>query len=211
MSRRFTVLHPGDPRLLAVPGDPAVVTEMVASAVLDEGADAHPPQELTRAALLDLAARGSLSLDRSPSPSHFTASSLVVESGADRVAVLWHNKAQRWLQPGGHADGDANLAHVAWREATEETGIGGLSVVVPAIHVDIHPFTPAYETPHLHFDLRFLVLAPPGAVPTSNHESAEVRWVDLPTLRTLDPDPGLVHLVRWGLELARAMPLEVWP
>ena len=41
-------------------------------------------------------------------------------------------KLQRWLQPGGHADGDANLAGVALREATEETGIEGLRVVLPA-------------------------------------------------------------------------------
>lgn len=211
MNPGVEVLHPGDPRLSPSPGSVAAVADLVAAAALDEGADAHPEQSPTRAAFLELADRGAEALDRSPWPSHFTASALVVEAGAQRVAVLWHNKAQRWLQPGGHADGDGNLAHVAWREATEETGMEGLAVVVPAVHVDIHPFRPPHEDPHLHFDLRFVVLAPPGAEPSANHESAEVRWVDLTELDQLAPDPGLVHLSRWGLEVARGLPPEDWP
>lgn len=211
MSSGLAVLTQGDPRLSPAPGDVDAVADIVAAAALDEGAGAHPEQSATRAAFLELAGRGAEALDRSPWPSHFTASALVVEAGAERVAVLWHNKAQRWLQPGGHADGDGNLAHVAWREATEETGIAGLAVVVPAVHVDIHPFSPPNEEPHLHFDLRFVVLAPTGAEPIANHESAEVRWVDLAELDRLDPDPGLVHLSRWGLEIARGLPPGAWP
>lgn len=207
----LVVLLPGDPRLSPAIGDIDALLALVSTARLDPSADAWPAQSPTRARFEELAARGAAVLDRSPSPAHFTASSLVVESGAERVAVLWHNKARRWLQPGGHADGDGNLAHVAWREATEETGIAGLAVVVPAIHVDVHPFTPPDEPPHLHYDLRFVVLAPPGASPRANHESAEVRWVDPASLGDLDPDRGLVHLSVWGLEIARSLPPEVWP
>ena len=211
MTPSVEVLHAGDPRLSPSPGDVGAVLDAVAAAALDGGSGAHPAQSSTRTAFLELAERGPEALDRSPWPSHFTASALVVEAGAERVAVLWHNKARRWLQPGGHADGDGNLAHVAWREATEETGMEGLAVVLPAVHVDIHPFAPPHEDPHLHFDLRFVVLAPAGAMPTANHESAEVRWVDLPALDGLDPDPGLLHLSRWGLAVARGLPPGVWP
>lgn len=206
-----TVLHPGDPRLSPAMGDTAALTALISSALLDDGPTAWPTQAPTRQKFDALAARGPSVLDRTPSPAHFTASSLVVEAGAERLAVLWHNKAQRWLQPGGHADGDGNLAHVAWREATEETGMDGLAVVVPAVHVDIHPFSPPHEAPHLHYDLRFVVLAPPGATPSANHESAEVRWVEPESLRELDPDPGLVHLSVWGLAVARAISPRLWP
>lgn len=211
MTGAFEVLYPGDVRLSAREGDVAALSEAVGAAMLSDGAEAHPAQEPTRARFVDLASSGAVALDRAPSPAHFTASALVVEAGARRVAVLWHNKAQRWLQPGGHADGDGNLAHVAWREASEETGMAGLAVVVPAVHVDIHPFTPPGERAHIHYDLRFVVLAPTGAVPVANHESAEVRWVDLDELQQLDPDPGLVHLSRWGLEVARTLPPHLWP
>lgn len=211
MSRAAEVIHPGDDRLVPRRGDIDGVVATVADAHLDDGPRAHPDQASTRQRFVDLAGLGADVLDRSPSPDHFTASALVVESGAERVAVLWHNKAQRWLQPGGHADGDGNLAHVAWREATEETGIAGLAVVVPAVHVDIHPFSPPGEQTHIHYDLRFVVLAPAGAAPIANHESAEVRWVDLASLDRLEPDPGLVHLSRWGLRVARELPLDAWP
>ena len=77
---------------------------------------------------------------RSCAEGHLTGSALVVDAAAERVLLLFHRKVRRWLQPGGHVDGDANLAGVALREATEETGIEGLRVVVPAIDLDIHEF-----------------------------------------------------------------------
>lgn len=211
MKRVFQVLEAGDPRLVARPGDIVALRSAVEAAAIDHRSDAFPPQSATLERFRHLAAGSAEVLDRSPSPSHFTASALVVEAGAQRVAILWHNKARRWLQPGGHADGDGNLAHVAWREASEETGIDGLAVVVPAVHLDVHPFEPPGEPTHLHFDLRFVVLAPPGAIPEANHESAEVRWVGPAELAALDPDPGLVHLVSWGLEIARSVAPAAWP
>ena len=69
-------------------------------------------------------------LDRRCRPGHLTGSALVVDPSDRRILVLFHTKLQRWLQPGGHADGDADLARVALREAAEETGI-----VLSLIHI----------------------------------------------------------------------------
>lgn len=211
MSGHFEAVLAGDPRLERRPADVELLVDLVEAAHLDGSGTASPDQEATRREFLDLAQRGPVVLDRSPSTAHFTASALVVEHGARRFALLWHNKAQRWLQPGGHADGDGNLAHVAWREATEETGIPGLAVVVPAVHLDVHPFRPPGQPAHLHFDLRFVLLAPAGSTPVANHESAEVRWVEPGDLGALEPDPGLVHLCSWGLGVARSLPAVLWP
>ena len=102
---------------------------------------------------------------------HLTGSALVVDSVGARTLLMLHRKLGRWFQPGGHADGDANLAHVALREATEETGLADLRVAVPAIDLDIHRVDPPGEPPHLHLDVRFLVIAPDGAVEVANEES----------------------------------------
>ena len=57
---------------------------------------------------------------------HLTGSAAVVDPGRNAALILHHVKLDRWLQPGGHADGVADLAEVALTEATEETGIEGL-------------------------------------------------------------------------------------
>ena len=78
------------------------------------------------------------SLLRTCTAGHFTGSALVVHDDRERLLLMLHTKAGLWLQPGGHADGQADLSEVALREATEETGIDRLRVVRPAIDLDIH-------------------------------------------------------------------------
>jgi 8-oxo-dGTP pyrophosphatase MutT (NUDIX family) len=132
--------------------------------------------------------------DRTTRPGHLTGSALVVDPRNRRLLLLHHRKLQMWLQPGGHADGDTNLASVALREATEESGIEGLTVLLEPIDVDIHRVAPPREDPHLHLDVRFLVLAPAGAVAAINHESTGSKWVEFSELAHLGVDPGLVRM-----------------
>ncbi|MCU1353951.1 MAG: ADP-ribose pyrophosphatase [Acidimicrobiales bacterium] len=138
-------------------------------------------------------------LHRSSEDAHLTGSGVVVDDAGERTLLMLHRKLGRWLQPGGHADGDANLAAVALREATEETGIEGLRVAIPAVDVDVHRVAPPDARPHLHLDVRFLVVAPPGAVEHANEESLELRWVRPADLDALEVDPSTRRLVERGL------------
>lgn len=144
-------------------------------------------------------------LDRSERPGHFTGSALVVHADLERTLVLFHAKLKIWVQPGGHADGDANLPAVALREAEEETGIEGLCVWPVAVDLDIHRVDPPGEDAHEHFDVRFVVLAPEGAAIHANHESEAHRWVRPEELAGLGADVGLQRLATNGLALARSI------
>lgn len=135
--------------------------------------------------------------DRTTAPGHLTGSALVVDASHERVLLLLHRKLRRWLQPGGHADGDHELAGVALKEATEETGIDGLRVLVPAVDLDVHAVDHGdvlWE--HLHLDLRFVVEAPQGAVERGNHESLGLRWVTWEELDEVADEEGLRRLAR---------------
>ena len=138
---------------------------------------------------------------------HLTGSALVVDATGERTLLMLHRKLGQWFQPGGHADGDTNLPAVALREATEETGIEGLVVVVPAIDVDVHRVEPPREAPHLHLDTRYLVFAPAGAHEHGNEESLALRWVTESDLAGLEPavDDSTRRLVRRGLDVARSL------
>jgi len=136
---------------------------------------------------------------------HLTGSAMVVDPDTERFLFMLHAKVGRWLQPGGHADGDAALPGVALREATEETGITGLRAAAPAIDLDVHLFEAAKEVSHLHFDVRYLVVAPPGAVASGNHESRGLRWAGLDELDGLDLDVGTHRLARHALAALRTL------
>lgn len=160
------------------------------------------PQARLRDQMVEFAESHPDALHRSCAAGHFTGSALVLDPGSGRVLVLLHTKLRKWLQPGGHTDGEANLAATALREATEETGIEGLAVVGPPADLDIHEVRPPNEPVHLHLDVRYLVLAPPSARAVGNHESQALRWVRPDELAALGADEGLLRLARRAVPLA---------
>ncbi|MEU4495076.1 NUDIX hydrolase [Streptomyces sp. NPDC023998] len=106
---------------------------------------------------------------------HVTASALVIDPVRDRVLLTLHKKLGMWLQMGGHCEpGDATLADAALREATEESGIGGLTLLPGGpVRLDRH----AIPAPcHWHLDVQYAALAPAGAVAEISDESLDLRW-----------------------------------
>ncbi|NJN25988.1 MAG: NUDIX hydrolase [Cyclobacteriaceae bacterium] len=120
-----------------------------------------------------------LCYSRSLLSGHITASSFIVDHSGCKVMLLHHKKLNRWLQPGGHADGEEDLRAVAAKEAHEETGLKNLSLKVPDIFdIDIH-LIPAYGNVkvHFHYDVRFLFVGDTGESFAVSDESNDVAWV----------------------------------
>ena len=112
-------------------------------------------------------------------PGHITGSAWIVDAQHTAALLVHHAKLNKWLQPGGHSDGDENTLAVALREAQEETGI--LNFIIPAetfFDIDIHPIPQRKDmAAHLHYDVRFLLYASKKDEIIISEESHDVQWI----------------------------------
>jgi 8-oxo-dGTP pyrophosphatase MutT (NUDIX family) len=134
---------------------------------------------------------------RSCAPGHLTGSAWVVNADHSRVLLTLHRKLGRWLNPGGHADGDPDLPSVGLREAREETGLAGVRLVSRALFdFDRHWIPERPGTPgHFHYDFRFLCEADDGEPLEISEESVDLAWVDRSRVLDLNPAESMRRLV----------------
>jgi 8-oxo-dGTP pyrophosphatase MutT (NUDIX family) len=137
-------------------------------------------------------------LRRSCATGHLTGSAWIVSPDRTHTLLTHHHKLDKWLQLGGHADGDGDLLAVALREAREESGLTRLRVVSAGIFdCDIHVI-PARKTEpeHLHLDLRFMIEADPNEPLVISNESKDLAWIDISRVTALNPEESMVRMVR---------------
>lgn len=128
---------------------------------------------------------------------HITGSAWIVSPEGGQVILIHHRKLDRWLQPGGHADGDPDVAAVALREAREETGLTSLKLVSPTIYdVDVHLIPAKGEVPaHHHYDIRFLFVADPAEPFLHSAETKDIKWVDYEKVPFFTPDKSVLRMI----------------
>ncbi len=146
--------------------------------------------------------------DRTCRPGHVTASAWVTTPACDRFLLVHHRKLGRWLQPGGHADGDADILAAALREAREETGLEDLRLAeegpkATPLDLDVHEIPARYdaagelaEDAHEHHDVRVLVIAHGDLAPRASHESHAVRWFAVDELPAVTSEDSVLRMLR---------------
>ena len=143
-----------------------------------------------------LATHGAAAFDRACVPGHITASAWIVDPERTHAVLLHHRKLARWLQLGGHVDGDPDVRRSAMREAREESGLRTLRMITEDIYdIDVHRIPARKDEPeHDHYDLRFALEADPREPLRGNEESHDIRWIALPDLTAYEIDDSVKRL-----------------
>ncbi|MBW2229433.1 MAG: NUDIX hydrolase [Deltaproteobacteria bacterium] len=175
--------------------------------LLERYAAAHPEERSCVGRIRGLVESDPDCFLRRCGPGHITASAWILSPDRRRFLLTHHRKLGRWLQLGGHADGDADVLNVALREAREESGMTRFALVSPAwagggevpmpIDVDVHwiPARPG-EPAHEHHDIRFLLVAGPDQLLRVSYESHDLAWLEVERLADLEADESLLRLAR---------------
>lgn len=136
--------------------------------------------------------------ERSLQAGHITGAGWVVNPERTHALLTHHRKLNKWLQIGGHADGDHDILRVAIREVQEESGIADvISVTEDIFDVDVHEIPRHKEVPpHWHYDIRFLFEADRGAELKITDESHDLRWIPIDRIREYTDEPSILRMVK---------------
>lgn len=161
--------------------------------------DSHSERANVATEILNFVCNTPHCFERQYRKGHITGSAWLLHPCGTGALLTLHRQLKKWLQPGGHADGDPDTLRVALREAEEESGIAGIVPVSEEIFdVDIHeiPDCPAKNEPaHFHYDIRYLLRAP-SATYQRSEESDDLAWWTWKQLTACaeELDPSLCRL-----------------
>jgi 8-oxo-dGTP pyrophosphatase MutT (NUDIX family) len=127
---------------------------------------------------------------------HFTCTGFVVEG--DKTLLLWHQRLQMWVPPGGHLEADEDPLAAVLREIREETGLQAkvlpLGQTFPFSYPGqiAPPYTilledsPELGEPHKHMDLIYFC-RPANNASLHPPQGVVVTWVDEGALHSNQP------------------------
>jgi 8-oxo-dGTP pyrophosphatase MutT (NUDIX family) len=151
--------------------------------------------------------------DRTCRPGHITGAAWILSTDRRRALLAHHRKLDRWLQLGGHADGQWQVEEVALREAREESGLTRFDIVpingvVMPFDIDVHEIPARYdanghqiEDAHEHHDIRFLMIAHSDDKITVSDESHDLAWFTPDEVRERTSEESILRMLHKALEL----------
>lgn len=176
--------------------------------LLDRYAARFPAEGAITARIRALVTAHADCFERTCRPGHITGSAWVLSHDRAKVLLVHHAKLDRWLQPGGHADGETEIAEVALREVREETGLERVTLplheneLVP-LDLDVHLIPPRYhadgtikEDAHEHHDVRFLVVADADQEIVLSEESHDLGWFTAREVQELTDEESVLRMLR---------------
>ncbi|MCA9231174.1 MAG: NUDIX hydrolase [Planctomycetales bacterium] len=176
--------------------------------MLSRYAEQYPEETNVVERIRQLVASSPECFQRDCRPGHITASAWVLSHDLSRCVLVHHRKLGRWLQPGGHAEGDNDLLAVAVREVREETGLVELELMptndeLAPLDLDVHLIPPrvdatgnVIEPAHDHHDIRFLLRADAGQRLVLSQESNDVRWFTHEEVLEIADEESLLRMLR---------------
>jgi 8-oxo-dGTP pyrophosphatase MutT (NUDIX family) len=162
--------------------------------LIDEYAHRYPDERAVVARFREFLAEHPRCFERDCWAGHITGSAWLVNPAGTHVLLTHHRKLGRWLQLGGHSDGDPDPLAVARREAEEESGLAVRMLDKAIFDLDVHEI-PARKTDpaHFHFDVRFSLVAEHESFAVSR-ESLELAWVPLTELATYSGEESVLRM-----------------
>lgn len=141
--------------------------------------------------------KGEKAFSRNNLEAHFTASAWIINSITQEILLLHHKKLNKWLQPGGHADGEKDLEKVARKEVYEETGLKNLQLISKKVYdIDIHLIPENKGIPeHYHYDVRFAYFCERKEETKINSESNDFQWIKIKQVASLTQEPSILRMV----------------
>jgi 8-oxo-dGTP pyrophosphatase MutT (NUDIX family) len=133
---------------------------------------------------------------RSLAEGHVTASCWLLNRAQTHVLLTHHRKLNRWLQLGGHADGESDPVKVALAEASEESGIKSIRILTDDIFdIDRHVIPARKNEPeHFHFDFRFAMQTTGSDDYVVSDESHDLRWVAISRMAQYTADESVLRM-----------------
>lgn len=160
------------------------------------GADDH--EEEMRSEIIAFVEQHTDCFERSLFSGHITGSAMILDDSRTRTLLTHHHILDKWLQLGGHSDGDPDTLAVALREAVEESGLTSIVPEHDAIFdVDLHQIPARKNEPkHIHYDIRFLFTANSNETLRITSESKDLAWIPLDKVQDYTEEESVLRMVR---------------
>ncbi len=136
---------------------------------------------------------------------HVTGSSWLLDPSEKKVLLTHHKKLGKWLQLGGHADGECDVLKVAVKEAQEESGIQEIRPLQEEIfYLDVHTIPEYHGVPeHEHYDVTFLLKASKDDFHLSE-ESSALAWLSADELGGMEVDDSVKKMLKkWTRKICK--------
>ncbi len=126
---------------------------------------------------------------------HITGSAWIINSTGDNALLMHHAKLHKWLQPGGHCDGNSDILQVTLKEVYEETKLKPEYILPGIFDLDIH-LIPAHKSipEHFHYDVRYLFIINEMENLQGNSESFDLKWVPLNEIKNYNSEESVIRM-----------------